>query len=123
MAGSLFIIVVAMIVQLAIIFLTVGYNSLARSFPFLHEISFYFRYLVAYPVFFLVLFSGGYITASISEKRVLLHCGLVGLITVGISMISALDYMTMTVTGIAILLLAVLAIMAGGLYWQKNTRV
>lgn len=123
LAGSLFIVITVMIVQLSIVFLTVGYNILAESFPFLHEISIYFRYLVAYPVFLLVLFTGGYLTASLSKKQVLVHCFVVGVITVGLSMVTALDYMVVTLTGMVLGLLALLSIMAGGLYWRKNHNI
>lgn len=122
LAGSMFIIITIIIVQLAIVFLAVGYNYLAKIYPFLHEITIYFRYLVAYPVFFLVLFVGGYITAAISQKKVLLHCLLVGLLTISISTLSALDYMELTMTGIMVVLLAMLSILAGGLYWQRGQK-
>ena len=123
LAGSVFIVITVMIIQLAIVFLTVGYNSLAISFPFLHEISVYFRYLVAYPIFLLVLFMGGYLTASLSQTQVLLHCFLVGVITVGLSMVTALDYMAVTLAGMVLVLLALLSIMAGGLYWRKKHNI
>jgi len=120
LAGCLFIVVVFMTIQLAIVFLAVGYHHLANSFPFLHEIIIYFRYFVAYPIFLLILFFGGYITASISKKKVLLHCFLVGLITIGISTGSAVGYMELTLTGMLMVLVALLAVMAGGLYWQRK---
>lgn len=120
LAGSLFIIIVTLVVQLITIFVVVGYTSLAKSWPFLHEISIYFRYLVGYPIFFLVLFVGGYITAAISEKKILLHCSVVGFITISMSTISASGYMELTLTGMVMVLLALLSIIAGGLYWQKN---
>lgn len=120
LAGSLFIVIVTMVIQLVTVFLAVGYTYLARSWPFLHEISIYFKYLVGYPIFFLVLFVGGYITAAISEKKVLLHCFLVGFITIRMTTISALDYMELTLTGMVMVLLALLCIMAGGLYWQRK---
>lgn len=120
LAGALFIGITLMLVQLAIVFLTVGYNMLARDYPFLHELSIYFRYLVAYPVLFLVLFIGGYITANLSQQQVLVHCFAVGVITVGLSTVTALGYMVITVTGMALVLLGIMSTMVGGLYWQKS---
>ena len=119
LAGCLFIVITVVIIQLAMVFLTVGYNTLAKHFPFLYGLAIYFRYLVAYPLFFLVMFIGGYLTASLSQKQVLLHCLAVGVITVGVSVTSAVDYMVVTLTGVVLVLLAVLSTMAGGLYWQK----
>jgi len=120
LAGSLFIIITVLIIQLAIVFLIVGYNSLAGSLPVLHEISSYFRYLLAYPVFFFVLFMGGYLTARIAQTQILLHCLVVGIITVGLSTVAALDYMVVTSAGVVLVMLALLAIIVGGLYWRKN---
>ncbi|MDH5446242.1 MAG: hypothetical protein OEY52_11855 [Gammaproteobacteria bacterium] len=120
LAGTLFIIITIVMIQLAIVFLTVGYNILAKDYPFLHGISIYFRYLVAYPVLLLVLFVGGYLTAKLSQKQVLAHCLAVGVITVSLSTVTALDYMVMTVTGMVLVMLALLSIMAGGWYWQKK---
>ena len=120
LAGSLFIIITIIIVQLAAVFLTVGYNILAKDYPFLREIGVYFKYLIAYPVFLLLLFIGGYITASLAPKQVLLHCVVVGVATVGLSTVTALDYMVVTVTGVVLVLLAILSTMAGGFYWQKK---
>jgi len=120
LAGILFISIVTLLIQLAIIFLTVGYHYLAKSLPLLHEISVYFRYFLAYPIFFVVLFTGGYITAAIAKKRVLLHCLLVACVTVGISTLSALDYMTLTLTGMLLILLALFSVVFGGWYWHKR---
>lgn len=120
LAGCVFIIVTLVIIQLAIVFLNVGYNSLAKYFPFLNEISHYFRYLVAYPVFFLVMFMGGYLTASLAQRLLVLHCLAVGVITLGVSMMAAADYMTVTLAGMLVVLLALLSTLAGGFYWQKK---
>ena len=118
LVGSLFIFIVFLLIQLAMVFLMVGYNHLAKMYPALHGNSAYFRYLIGYPIFLLVLFIGGYITAGIAKNRVLFHCFLTGLITVGLSTFAALDYMDMTTTGVFIVVFAVLTIMAGGRYWQ-----
>ena len=120
LAGCLFIIGVILAIQLATIFLMVGYNSLAKSWPFLQGIGIYFRYFLAYPFFFLSLFGGGYITAAVSKQKILLHCFLVGVITVGISTMSALDYMVMTTIGKLLVLLALVAVIGGGLFWKKR---
>ena len=73
LAGSLFIIVVGLLVELAYVFLAVGYNSLVKSYPFLNEISGYLRYLIGIPIIFFVMFIGGVITADIARQKVLLH--------------------------------------------------
>ena len=119
-AGSLFILIVGLLIQLAYVFLAVGYTSLAKSFPFLNDISVYFRYLIGIPVFFLVMFIGGYITADLANQKALLHCLIVALITISIMMFSALDNMQWTVTGLMISILALASTLAGGWYGQRG---
>ena len=65
-AGSLFIIVVILFLQLAFIFIAVAYHALAKDYAFLNDISGYFRYLIGIPVFMVIMFVGGYITANIA---------------------------------------------------------
>lgn len=118
--GCLFILIVGLLVQLAYVFLAVGYNSLAKSFPFLNDISIYFRYLIGIPVFFLIMFIGGYITADLAKQKALLHCLVVAFITIGVMMISALENMQLTITGLVVSLLALVSTLLGGWYWQKD---
>ncbi len=73
-AGSLFIIVVILFLQLAYIFIAVAYNALAKDYSFLNDISTYFRYFIGIPVFMVIMFVGGFITANIAREKVWLHC-------------------------------------------------
>jgi len=124
--GSVFIVVVILFLQLAYIFIAVGYNALAAEFPFLNDITSVFKYLVGIPVFMLTMFAGGYITASISNIRdnikVLFHCLAVGFITVGGMMYSGMENSSLTLTGIVVTLLALSATSAGGLYWLRGNK-
>ena len=122
-AGSLFIIVVILFLQLAYIFIAVAYNALAKDYAFLNDISGYFRYLIGIPVFMAVMFVGGYITASIAREKVWIHCMVVSLLTTGGMMWSAMANTDLTTTGIVVFILALVATIAGGLYWQKDNRV
>ena len=123
-AGSAFIIIAILFLQLAYIFVAVAYNALAKDFLFLNEISGYFRYIVGIPVFMATMFAGGYITAHIADMdtyvKTWLHSLVVGLITVGGMMYSAMVNSTLTITGIVVIVLALSATAAGSYYWQKN---
>ena len=127
LAGSLFIVIVILFLQLAYIFIAVGYNALAKDYPFLHDITTYFRYIVGIPVFVVVMFVGGYITASIANMhaglKVWLHCIVVGLITVGGMMYSAMKSSSLTTTGIVVTVLALSATSAGGFYWLNDNKL
>ena len=118
--GSLFIIILGLIIQLAYIFLAVWYNELVKSYPFLKEIGIYLRYLIGIPVVFLIMFIGGYLTADIAKDKVLLHCFIVALLTVGTMTVSALDQADLTFTGFAVFVLALASTVAGGLFWQRG---
>jgi 4-hydroxybenzoate polyprenyltransferase len=126
-AGSIFILVVLFLLGLINIFITVGYNALAANFQFLKDITGIFRYLVGIPVFMVVMFAGGYITASIAKMhtniKIWFHCLIVGLITVGGTMYSAMDYSSLTLTGIVVIILALSASSAGGFYWLRGNKI
>ena len=123
-AGIIFIIVATLLIQLAYLFVAVGYNSLEKDYPFLKEISGIFRYLIAIPVFIGVMFVGGYITAAIAKSktlsRTLMHCMVVGVVTIGGTMWLALENANLTLTGIIVNTLMMLATIAGGLWFRKT---
>ena len=119
-AGCAFIIIVGLLFQLAYILAAVGYMSVAKSYPFLNDISVYFKYLIGFPAFFMLMFAGGYITADISPRQILRNCLLVAVITMGLTMLSALSYSEITITGFIVLLVAVVSTLAGGWYWQHE---
>lgn len=118
-AGSLFIIIVVMIMQLAYIFIAVAYNALAKDYPFLNEIAGSFRYIVGIPVYLAIMFYGGFITADIARTKIYPHCIAAGLITASAMIIPTLENSDLTMTGVVIYILSVVATAAGGLYWKK----
>jgi len=119
-SGIIFIIIALLMMQLAYLLIAVGYNSLAKSYPFLNDISGIFRYLIAIPVILGIMFAGGYITAAIATRGVLMHCLIVGIITSGGSLWMALENADLTFTGAIISLMMLILTAAGGLYWKKE---
>jgi len=119
--GIIFIIVALLMMQLAYLLVAVAYNSLAKSYPFLNDISGVFRYLIAIPVILGIMFVGGYLTADIASSSVLMHCLVVGIITSGGSLWMALENADLTITGALLSIMMLLITVAGGLYWQKNS--
>lgn len=118
--GCLFIIILGLLAQLAYIFIAVGYVELAKNWPFLNQITGYFRYTVAVPVFFLIMFMGGYITTAITKQKALLHCFVVGVITLAIMIAPLLDEREFTTSGIVVFILALLSTMVGGVVKLKR---
>lgn len=120
--GSLFIVVISLILQLVALFVMVGYTHLEHAYPFLSDISGVFRYLVGIPLFLIILIFGGYITAFFARTNIIFHCTLVGLITSIAMFWLALENATLTTTGIIIFILMMIATIAGGLYWTKKNQ-
>ncbi|MBL7002658.1 MAG: hypothetical protein ISR69_01355 [Gammaproteobacteria bacterium] len=125
--GSIFIIVMMLFLQLAFMIVVVAYNYLAADYPVLNDIVGVFRYLVGIPVFMLVMFVGGYVTASLVDipdnRRVWIHSFAVGAITVTAMMYSAMSNFELTVTGLAVIVLAISASSVGGFYWLKKAQI
>ena len=121
--GSLFIVIVTLLLQLAYIFIAVGYNALAKNYLFLNDISGYFKYIIGLPVFMAIMFVGGYITASIANMKALPHCVAVALITVGGMMYSAMENSNLTLTGIVVIDACIKCNLGGWLIlakWKQN---
>lgn len=122
--GCIFIVVVILLLQLAYIFIAVGYNAMAADYPFLNDITGYIRYLVGLPIFVVTMFIGGYITASYTEMhssiKVLVHCFAVGFITAGGMVFSTMENYNLSLTGIVVTILALVATSAGGFYWLRD---
>lgn len=121
--GSLFIIISILLMQLAYIFIAVGYNALAKDYPLLNDIAGSFRYLIGIPLFMVIMFFGGYITADFVREKVLPHCIVVGLVTASGMIVPTLENASLTLTGVVIFILAIGATSSGGLYWQKANKV
>lgn len=118
--GSLFIVVVILLLQLVYIFVAVGYNALAKDYPFLNDIVGWFRYLIGIPVFVTVMFVGGYITATIARIKIMLHCSLVAFVTAGGMTLWAMEGGELTVTGVVVFGLALVGANLGGVVWGRG---
>jgi len=120
-SGAVFIIVAILLMQLAYLFISVAANSLAKTYPFINTVPAYFSYLVTIPVLLGIMFTGGYLTAIISQQKAVLHTSIVGLITTGGMMWLALENAELTTRGIVINLVLVGATMLGGVYQAKRS--
>ena len=118
--GSLFVIIVNLVMQLVFIFIAVGYNAIAKDYPFLNDITGLFRYVIGIPLFTATVFFGGYITAQMANTKILLHCSAVALIIVSGMILPTLENSSLTMTGIVVIILTFGGTMAGGWYWKKE---
>ncbi len=122
-AGTVFIFVAILLLQLAYIFIAVGYNALAKDYLFLKDIVGSFRYIVGIPLFAATMFIGGYITANIASTKIWLHCIAVGLIVAVSMFYPLLEHSNLTIIGVFVFILVLAATTVGGLYWQKGNRI
>lgn len=122
-SGSLFIIIAVSVLQLVALFVMFGYTHLEHAYPSLKDISGIFRYLVAIPVFILVMFIGGYITAALATTYVVILAAIVGVITAVGMLWLALENADLTITGMVLFVLMIIATILGAMYWQKRNLV
>lgn len=120
-AGISFIIIAILLMQLAYLIIIVGFNNLAKDYPTLNNINGTVGYLITTSVLIFIMFLGGYITALLAEKKKLLHCSIVGLITTGVMMWMALENSKLTSNGILINGLMLVSTIIGGYYQNKNS--
>lgn len=119
-AGLFFIVVFTLVLQLVFLFLAVGYNALVVDYPFLDGIQGYFRYLVGMPVAMVIMFFGGYVTASVAGSKPLVYSAVTGLLALALAIVPVLENFVLTPEGAVTLAAALLITMAGGWFWRKR---
>jgi hypothetical protein len=124
--GAMFIIMVMICLQLAFVFVAVGYNALAIRYEILNSITGYFRYLIGIPLLLLVSFFGGYITAAMAKKRtnyvVWIVCSSAALISQGGMLFTTLEFSRITLTGTVVIILSIIGAITGGQHWLQKSR-
>jgi len=118
--GVIFTVVAILLMQLVYLIVVVGYNSVAKDYPFLNDLGGTFRYLVAIPVLLIIMLIGGYLTGLIVKTKEMFHAFVVGVITVTLMMWTALKNADLTITGIVIIILMIVATVAGGLLAKRK---
>ncbi len=121
-SGIVFILTAVLIMQLAYLFIAAGFHKLARDYPAVNDYSFIFRYLIAIPLLLIIMFIGGYLTALISKRHIIVNTLIVAVLTVGISLWSALQNAEITMAGIIVNSLMLAATLGGGLFWLKRDK-
>ena len=119
LAGFLFIVIFGLCIQLAYMFLAMGYVELVKAFPWVATFGGYVSYLVGIVVYFLLMATGGLLTASIARKNPVVMCFLVGISSTGLSTLSLQNYSEHTVFSIIFVVSGVLFTILGGWYWKQ----
>ncbi|MBL1142876.1 MAG: hypothetical protein HND53_12675 [Proteobacteria bacterium] len=120
LAGFFFIVVFGLCIQLAYMFLAMAYIDLVKAFPWVVIFGGYVSYLLGFIVYFLLMATGGFLTASIAKKNIVLMCFIVGISSTGLSVLSLGDYSEYTVFILLFVVSGVLFTIAGGYYMKKG---
>ena len=120
-SGIFFVIVATLVLQLVFIMVAVGYNSLATSYPWLHNIATVLKFASVFPTIFGVMFLGGYITGNLAASKIMIHCAVVGLISSVAFLWLALENAELNVVGIILVIVMFIATLLGGVYSNRET--
>ncbi len=119
LAGFFFIVIFGLCIQLAFMFLSMGYIELVKSFPEVAIFGGYVSYVVGIVVYFLLMATGGFLTASIAKKNRVVMCFFVGISSTGLSALSLQNFSEYTIFIILFVVLGILFTIAGGWYQKK----
>jgi len=119
LAGFLFIVIFGLCIQLAYMFLAMGYVELVRAYPWVATFGGVVSYLVGIVVYFLLMATGGILTASFARKNIVVMCFLVGISSTGLSMLSLQNSDEHTAFSILFVVSGALFTIAGGWYWKQ----
>ena len=118
--GFFAIIFMGLLAQLIFLFIGMGYFKLVKEYPsisFLSETTTILLFVITAVIAFL----GGLLTANLARKAVAIHCLVVGSMAGALTLVPTLiDGYEITVNGILLLMVFLLATVAGGLYWKKQ---
>jgi hypothetical protein len=118
--GFFAIIFMGLLAQLLFLFVGMGYFSLVKKFPslsFLAETTTFLLFIITAVIAFL----GGILTSNLARKAVVIHCLVVGSMAGTLTLVPTLiNGYEITVNGIILLMVFLLATVAGGLYWKKH---
>lgn len=118
LAGFLFIVVFGLCIQLAYVFLAVWYIDIVKESPWVATFGGPVSYLIGIVVYFLLMATGGILTASIAKKNLVVMCFLVGIASTGLSTLSLQNFSEYTIFSIFFIVSGVLFTIAGGWYWK-----
>jgi hypothetical protein len=120
LAGSASVIILGLSLQLVFLLLAVLYAEMVRDYPYLATPGTIISYLLGFVGFFIIMSIGGYITANLARKQVIIHALIVGLATTGLSVLVSLNTSNLTLKGILFVILGGAFSILGGKIWLHN---
>lgn len=120
LAGFFYIVILGLIVQLVFMFVAMGYTELVRAYPWISTFGGYLGYAVGIAVYFILMASGGLLTAALAKSNILAHCLIVGASTTTLSVLSSQNNDELTYLSLVFVILGIAFTVAGGEYWKNN---
>lgn len=120
LAGFFYIVILGLVIQLIFMFLAMGYTELTKAHPWVSTFGGYVGYAVGIVVYFLLMASGGIITASLAKTNILAHCLIVGASTTLLSVLSSQNNDELNTLSLVFVIMGIAFTIAGGEYWKKN---
>lgn len=119
-AGILVVIVLGLLLQLAFTSVVVAQKELSRSYPEYTAMIDAIPYLVGFGGFFLVMALGGYVTATIALRRVVLNALIVGAVTSGFSLWLSIGSGDIKLRSLIFFALGMVFSVMGALLWRRR---
>ncbi|MDF1528731.1 MAG: hypothetical protein P1R74_06340 [Sedimenticola sp.] len=107
LAGSIFILIFGLVMQLVFVSFAAGQMILAQHFPDWTKLTRAAVYALGLLLFFFTMALGGYITARIATRKIMLHGTLVALLTGGVSFAQSLSVGGLTLFGALFFILGI----------------
>lgn len=120
LAGFFYIIILGLIIQLIFMFLAMGYTELTKAHPWVSVFGGYVGYAAGVIVYFLLMASGGLLTAVLAKKNILIHCFIVGSSTTLLSVLSSQNNDELTYLSLIFVVAGIFFTLAGGEYWKRK---
>lgn len=120
LGGFFAIIFMGLLAQLFYLFAGIAYFKLVKEYPslsFLAETT----TILLFSITAVIAFLGGMLTAHLAPKAVVINCLVVGSMAGTLTLVPALiSGYEITVNGVILIMIFLLATVAGGLYWKKH---
>lgn len=120
LAGFFYIIILGLVIQLVFMFLAMGYTELTKAYPWVSAFGGYVGYAVGIIVYFLLMASGGLLTAVLARTNIFAHCLTVGSSTTILSVLSSQNNDELTYLSLIFIITGISFTIAGGEYWKQR---
>lgn len=122
LAGFFYIVILGLVIQLVFMFVAIGYTELTKAYPWVAPFGGYVGYATGIVVYFLLMASGGIITASLAKTAIRAHCIAVGASTTLLSVLSSQNNDELTYLSIIFVITGIAFTFIGGEYWKKHNQ-